>query len=44
MGGKLLNGIMIMYVNSLAWVRVKGWVSEWFKIDNGVRQGFIMSP
>ena len=33
MGGKLLGGIKSMYVDSLACVRVKGGVSEWFRID-----------
>ena len=33
-----------MYVHSLACVRVKGGVSERFRIDNGVRQGSITSP
>ena len=39
-GGKLLKGIKTMYVNSLAYVKVKGG----FKIDIGVRQECIMSP
>ena len=42
-GGKLLDGVKSMYVDSLACVRVKQGVSEWFKIDSGVRQGCIMS-
>ena len=37
MGGKLLNGIKSMHVNSLVCVRVKGGGSECFKIDSGVR-------
>ena len=41
--GKLLNGIKIVYVNSLACVGVKGWESECFRNDNGVRQVCIMS-
>ena len=36
-GGKLLNGIKSMYVNSLAYVIVKGVESECFRIDSGVR-------
>ena len=36
-GGKLLNGIKSMYVNSLACVRVKGCESECFRINTGVR-------
>ena len=36
-GGKLLNGIKSMYVNSLACVRVKGSESEYFRTDSDVR-------
>ena len=43
-GGKLLNGIKSMYVNSLVCVRVKRGESECFKVNSGVRQGCIMSP
>ena len=43
-GGKLLNGIKSIYLNSLVCVRVKGCESAFFRIDNGVRQGCIMSP
>ena len=44
MGGKLLNGIKSIYVNSLACVRVKGGESDCFRINSGLRQGCIMSP
>ena len=44
MGGKLLNGITSMYVDSSASVRIKWGESELFRIDCGVRQGCIMSP
>ena len=44
LGGKMLNGIKSMYVNSLACVRIKGGESEYFRIDSGMRQGCIMSP
>ena len=37
-GGKPLNSIKSMYVNSLACVRVKGGESECFRINRGVRQ------
>ena len=37
-GGKLLGGIKSMYVDSLAYIRVKGGESEWFRIDSGVRR------
>ena len=43
-GGNLLNGIKSVYVNSLAFVRVKGGKSECFVIDSGVRQGCDMYP
>ena len=42
-GGKLLNGITSMYVNSLVCVIVKGGESECFRIDSGVRQELISS-
>ena len=35
MGGKLLNGIKSMYVNNLAYARVKGGESEYLRIDSG---------
>ena len=44
MGGKLLNRIRSVYVNSLACVRVKGDESEYFSIDCGERHGCIISP
>ena len=37
-GGKLLNGIKSIYVNSLGCVRVKGGESECFRINSSVRQ------
>ena len=43
-GGKLMNGIKSIYVNSIACVKVKGDDSECFKIDSGVRQVCIISP
>ena len=42
-GGKLLKRIKGMYVDGLACVRINGIVSERFRIDNGVRQGCIIS-
>ena len=39
-----MDGIKSMYIDNLAWVRVKGGESEWFSIDSGVRQGCIMYP
>ena len=42
MGGRLLNGIKSMHVDSSACVRIKGGENEHFTIDSGVRQGCIM--
>ena len=42
MGDKLQSEIKSMYIDSSACVRVKGGENEWFMIDSGVRQGFIM--
>ena len=39
-----MSGIKSMYVDSSACVRVKGGENERFRIDNGMRQGCIMSP
>ena len=36
-GGKLLNGINSIYVNSLAYVKVKGCESKHFGINCGMR-------
>ena len=44
MGGKLLSGIKIMYVDSSACVRVKEAESDLFRINSGVRQACIMPP
>ena len=43
-GGKLLNGIKSMYVNSLSCVKLKGSDSKSFRIDISERQVCIMSP
>ena len=39
-----MSEIKSMSVDSSACVTVKGGESEWFRIDNRVRQGCIMSP
>ena len=41
--GKLLSGIKSMYIDSSACIKVKGFESEQFRIDSGVRHGCIMS-
>ena len=43
-GDKRLREIKSMYVDSSASDRIKGGESERFRIDNGVRQGCIISP
>ena len=43
-GGKLLGGIKSVYVDSFGCAKVKGGVSEGFRIDSGMRQGWIMFP
>ena len=43
-GNKLLGKIKSMHIHSSAYVRVKGDGSKRVRIDNGVRQGCIMSP
>ena len=40
--GKQLSGIKSMYVDSLAYTRVKWGESEQFKMESGVRQGCVM--
>ena len=42
-GGKPLNSIKSMHINSLTSIRVKGGENECFKIDSSVRQSCIMS-
>ena len=42
MGGKLLNDIKSIYVNSLACVRIKGCESECFRINSSVKHVCIM--
>ena len=44
MGGKHLNEIKSIYVNSLLCIIVKWEENECFRIESGVRQGFIMFP
>ena len=39
-----MNRVEGMYINSLAFVIVKGGENECFRIDNGVKQGCIISP
>ena len=41
--GKILTGNKSMYVNSLASVSAKGGGNMYFRIENGVREGCIMS-
>lgn len=41
--GKLLSDVTLLYEDANACVRVNGEVGERFKINEGVRQGCIMS-
>ena len=43
-GGKLLKAVQSFYVDSRTCVRVGNDVSEWFPVNVGLRQGFVMSP
>ena len=42
-GGKLLNGIKNVYVNSLTCIKIKGGEIEYFRTDVGVTQCCIIS-
>ena len=42
--GKLLDAIKSLYVNCRAAVRIDGKLSDWFDVNNGVRQGCTISP
>ena len=42
--GRLAKATRSMYVNYEACVRVLGGKSDWFKVDQGVRQGCVMFP
>ena len=42
--GRLAKAVRSMYVNCEACVRVLGGKSDWFKVEQGVRQGCVMSP
>ena len=39
-----MNSIKSIYVNGLTGIKVKGAEGECFRINNGVRQGCIVSP
>ena len=43
-GGKLLKAVQSFYVDSRACVRVGNGVSEWFPVNVGLRQGYVISP
>ena len=42
--GSLVKAVRSMYVNCEACVKVQGGTSDWFKVEQGVRQGCVMSP
>ena len=42
-GGKLLKAVQSFYVDSMACVLVELDLSEWFLVNDGLRQGCVMS-
>ena len=42
-GRKLLKAVQSFYVDSRACFRIRNEVSEWFSVNVGFRQGFVMS-
>ena len=42
--GKMYNAIKSVYQNVTSAVRVNGICSDWFEVENGVKQGCILSP
>ena len=43
-GGKLLKAAQSFYIDGRACVRVGNEVSEWFRVNIGLRQGCVISP
>ncbi len=42
--GNIYNCIKALYRHQLAWIKINGYISEWFDISSGVRQGDSLSP
>lgn len=42
--GKLVRAVKSMYVNCQTYVKVLGGKSNWFTVEQSVRQGCVMSP
>ena len=42
--GKMYNTLKMMYTNTYSCVNVNNKLTEWFKTDNGCRQGDVLSP
>ena len=42
--GSLAKAVRLMYVNCEVCVKVQGGISDWFQVQQGVRQGCVMSP
>ena len=43
-GGKLLKAVQSFYIDTRSCVRVGNDVREWFPVNVGLRQGYVMSP
>ena len=43
-GGELLKAVQSFYIDSRASVGVGNYISEWFPVNVGLRQGCVMSP
>ena len=41
-GGKLLKAVQSFYIDSTACARVGNYMSEWFPVNVGLRQGYVL--
>ena len=42
--GKIYKAIKSLYNNTLSCVRVNNWMTGWFSVNSGVKQGDYLSP
>ena len=42
--GKMFKAIRLLYTNTLACMKINNYYTDWFEINNGVRQGDTLSP